>query len=389
MRNEWQDKKLGDVCRLLNGRAYSKHELLEAGKYRVLRVGNFFTSNNWYYSNMELPEDKYCDTGDLLYAWSASFGPRIWTGEKVIFHYHIWKVQADPALVEKEFLFLWLLWDTDLIKKDQGAGTTMIHVAKGSMEDRKISLPSLPEQRRIVRLLNEAFAGLAVAKANSEKNLQNARAIFESELRSILMNKKWVWKLLGDLCTRVEYGSAAKSKRVGRVPVLRMGNIQGGRFDWSNLVYSVDEAEIKKYNLNMNDVLFNRTNSPALVGKSAIYKGEAEAIFAGYLIRIHLKEDMLNADYLNYFLNSEFAMDHGKSVAISSVNQANISGEKLKRYPIPVPALSDQRAIAKRLELIASDVQRLEGIYEQKLTALDNLKKSLLHQAFTGQLTAA
>ena len=88
MNNGWQVKKLGDVCRLINGRAYSKPELLSDGKYRLLRVGNFFTNNHWYYSDMELEEDKYCDTGDLLYAWSASFGPRIWTGGKVIYHYH-------------------------------------------------------------------------------------------------------------------------------------------------------------------------------------------------------------------------------------------------------------------------------------------------------------
>src|SRR4029079_18777461 len=92
MKKGWQTKKLSEVCELVNGRAYSKPELQAAGKYRVLRVGNFFTNDHWYHSDLELEDNKYCDTGDLLYAWSASFGPRIWSGGKVIYHYHIWKV---------------------------------------------------------------------------------------------------------------------------------------------------------------------------------------------------------------------------------------------------------------------------------------------------------
>lgn len=83
-------KKLGEVVKFLNGRAYKKNELLDEGKYPVLRVGNFFTSEKWYYSDLELDEDKYCENGDLLYAWAASLGPMIWSGEKVIFHYHIY-----------------------------------------------------------------------------------------------------------------------------------------------------------------------------------------------------------------------------------------------------------------------------------------------------------
>lgn len=150
----WEDKELGEICTLLNGRAYKKTELLNKGKYRVLRVGNFFTNNHWYYSDLELPDDKYCDNGDLLYAWSASFGPKIWNGEKVIFHYHIWKVVPNLNLISKEFLFILLEWDKEKIKEAQGTGTTMMHVSKGSMEKRKVPLPPLSEQQHLVRELN-------------------------------------------------------------------------------------------------------------------------------------------------------------------------------------------------------------------------------------------
>jgi type I restriction enzyme S subunit len=237
---------------------------------------------------------------------------------------------------------------------------------------------SLPEQHRIVRILDEAFEAIATAKANAEKNLRNAREVAESHLNTVLRSKKWKRETLGDLCDDVEYGSSAKSKAKDGVPVLRMGNIQGGRLD--------NKAEIKKYLLKHNDVLFNRTNSPELVGKTAIYKSEMPAIFAGYLIRIHRKEDLLDGDYLTYFLNSQIAFDYGKTVVISSVNQANINGTKLKSYPIPAPSLSEQKNIVSELDTILAETQRLARLYERKLTALTALKQSLLHQAFTGEL---
>jgi type I restriction enzyme S subunit len=253
---------------------------------------------------------------------------------------------------------------------------------------RSIEIPIAPpsEQERIVSILDKAFEGIATAKANTEKNLQNARAIFESHLQFILRNKKWKWKTLGDLCDGVEYGSSAKSEKDGKIPVLRMGNIQDGKLDWKNLAYTSDKEEIAKYLLKHNDVLFNRTNSPELVGKTAIYKGEMPAIFAGYLIRIRRKEDFLDADFLNYFLNSQIAFDYGKSVVISSVNQANINGAKLKGYPIPAPSLAEQKVIVAQLDALSKETQLLIHVCERKLAALEALKKSLLHQAFTGEL---
>ena len=123
-----------------------------------------------------------------------------------------------------------------------------------------------------------------------------------------------------------------------------------------------------------------------LVGKTAIYKSEMPAIFAGYLIRIHRKDDLLDGDFLTYFLNSQIALDYGKTVVISSVNQANINGTKLKSYPIPTPSLTEQKTIVKKLDELAQETHRLETIYRQKITVLDDLKKSLLHQAFSGFL---
>jgi len=152
--DDWTGTTLGGVAVFFNGKAYKQDELLAAGKYRVLRVGNFFSNGSWYWSDLELDANKYCDNGDLLYAWSASFGPRIWTDEKVIYHYHIWKVEENPLLVEKKFLYYWLEDDVQRMKQDAGTGSIMMHITKGEIEARAIALPPLKEQKWIVEIVS-------------------------------------------------------------------------------------------------------------------------------------------------------------------------------------------------------------------------------------------
>lgn len=150
----WQTKKVSEVATLLNGRAYKKEELLAEGKYRVLRVGNFFTNDSWYYSNLELENDKYANKGDLLYAWSASFGPQIWDDEKIIYHYHIWKVVPNEKMIERDFLYHWFDFDKERILSQKN-GTTMVHITKGGLEKTDIQLPSLEQQQRISNFFNK------------------------------------------------------------------------------------------------------------------------------------------------------------------------------------------------------------------------------------------
>ena len=144
----WAWTRLGCIAHLINGRAYKQSELLQMGKYPVLRVGNLFTNSRWYYSDIELEEEKYAINGDLLYAWSASFGPHIWQGDKVIFHYHIWRVILS-TLMHKLFFYYLLMAETEVIKSN-AHGTSMIHVTKEGMEQLLIPIPPVKEQQAIV-----------------------------------------------------------------------------------------------------------------------------------------------------------------------------------------------------------------------------------------------
>jgi type I restriction enzyme S subunit len=197
--------------------------------------------------------------------------------------------------------------------------------------------------------------------------------------------ESWILSTIGKNANRFEYGSSKKSEKNGKVPVLRMGNIQNGVFDWSDLVYSNDDDEIKKYTLSKYDVLFNRTNSPELVGKTAIYKGERKAIFAGYLIRIQYK-DTLDPFYLNYFLNSPYAREYGNSVKTDGVNQSNINAKKLSNYPIPICSQEEQQQIVQEIESRLSLADHMEESIDESLLKAEALRQSILKRAFEGKL---
>ena len=181
---KWEKMTLGTAANFYNGRAYKQEELLDAGKYKVLRVGNFFTNNNWYHSNLELDETKYCEDGDLLYAWSASFGPRVWRGEKTIYHYHIWKV-VEHSGIDKQFLFIILEHETERMKAKTTNGLGIMHITKGAIEGWESFFPGLAEQRKIAdRLIN--LDGVIAAEARKLELLaEHKKALMQQIFPSI------------------------------------------------------------------------------------------------------------------------------------------------------------------------------------------------------------
>ena len=177
----WKVCKFNEICELLNGRAYSQEELLNSGKYRVLRVGNFFTQSNWYYSNMELEDNKYCYPDDLLFCWSASFGLYIWNDIKTIYHYHIWKIDfSKSSQLYREYIYLYLRQEVQKLSKE-GHGSVMAHLTKNGVENLDIISPS----SEVVEDFHNKILPFIEHKKILEKEIQRLDALRETYLSQL------------------------------------------------------------------------------------------------------------------------------------------------------------------------------------------------------------
>lgn len=388
--NGWELKKLGEECVVIMGQSPVGSSYNDTGEGVPLINGpvEFGGIDPFSYTvatKFTTKPTKMCKKGDLILCVRGSTTGRMnIAGQDACVGRGVAAIRSSK---NQDWINLIISYYRQKIFA-MGSGSTFPNVSATVLNNIIIPFPPLPEQKRIVSILDEAFEGIDQAIANTEKNIANARELVENYLTSVFTYKGEGWEqtTIGNLCKKVEYGSSSKSNVSGKIPVLRMGNIQSGKFDWNDLVYTDNDEEIYKYLLRYNDVLFNRTNSAELVGKTAIYKGEQPAIFAGYLIRLHRKEDLIDADFLNYYLNSSPAKEYGNITMSKSINQANINGTKLKQYPISVPKLSMQVEIVKRISMLQDETHSLLSTYQQKLNSLKELKQSILQKAFSGRL---
>ncbi|MCS2411585.1 restriction endonuclease subunit S [Phocaeicola vulgatus] len=200
-----------------------------------------------------------------------------------------------------------------------------------------------------------------------------------------LLPNGWEWCNLEDIVCALKYGTSEKSLSVGKIAVLRMGNITNvGTIDYSNLVYSSNNEDIKLYSLEKDDLLFNRTNSSEWVGKTAIYKKEQPAIYAGYLIRI--RPILIFSDYLNTVMNSSYYRNWCYNVKTDAVNQSNINAQKLSQLMIPIPPLKEQERIVVEVAKWISLINTIKNSKEDLQTTIKQAKSKILNLAIHGKL---
>ena len=388
MKQGWEMKRLDNVCTFINGKAYNKEELLNTGKYPVLRVGNFFTNNDWYYSDLELSEDKYCDNGDLLYAWSASFGPRIWSGEKVIYHYHIWKVIPDSKIITKEFLYHLLYWDVEKIKSDHGTGTTMMHVGKGSMDARVVPIPPILEQQRIVSILENAFAAIATAKANAEQNLKNAKELFESYLQGVFEKKgeDWEEKTLGEVIRKSETVDPTKKPDDAFIYLdVSSVNKETKEIENATVLLGKDAPSRARKLVKANDVIFATVRPTHSRVALITEEYDNQVCSTGYFV-LRAKE-FLNNNLVFYFLLT-YGFNKQMEKLQKGASYPAVTDSEVKGIYIPYPkSMKEQQTIVQKLDALSAETKKLEAIYKQKVVALEELKKSVLQKAFNGELS--
>ena len=389
---------LGDVAEYVNGRAFKPEEWEEDGK-PILRIQNLTNSTEVCHKTTRTYESKYfVQSGDLLFAWSASLGAYIWQGGDAWLNQHIFKVMPF-AFMEKKYLFYYLVHMIDELY-EKTHGSAMVHITRKTFQSMPIPVPPLAEQQRIVERIEGLFSKLDAARENAQSVLDGAatrKAAILHRAFSGDLTRQWrednglsdserKTVTVASVCHSLKYGTAKKSAKTGNVVVLRMGNLQGGEIDWSNLAYSNDEEDNEKYSLSPGDVLFNRTNSPELVGKTSIYRGEFPAIYAGYLIKLDYNRDIISGEYLNYMLNSPEAKEYCKAVKTDGVNQSNINAKRIGAFLIPLPSLQEQEETAKRLQSILRKELQASEAARQVLDNIDAMKRVILGRAFRGEL---
>lgn len=242
----------------------------------------------------------------------------------------------------------------------------------------------MEEQKRIAAILDQADA-LRRLRARALTRLNAlGQAIFHEMFGDIAQNSKgFPMGTVGDLAAETQYGTSEKAGEDGAFPVLRMNNLTyDGRMDLSSLKYmDLKAGDISKHTVVSGDMLFNRTNSPELVGKTAVYRGEKPVAFAGYLVRLRANADG-NTDYISAVLNSGYGKSTLRGMCKSIIGMANINAKELCKIRLPLPPRDLQDAFAARL----ADVELVRPSFDTAIAESNILFSSLQHRAFRGEL---
>ena len=381
MKQGWEIKKLGEVCEMYQPKTISTKVMVEDGVYPVFGANGIIGKYDKY--NHEEPQLLITCRGATCGSVNIS-EPKSWINGNAMV------VRPKDHSIDLKFLEYLFRGGIDLSITITGAAQPQI--TRQSLNPIEISYPkSLPEQQRIVSILDQAFAAIDKAKANAEQNLINAKELFESYLQGVFENKGdgWIERSLGDVCD-FENGDRGKNypnktHRVSSgIPFINAGHLNENQLDYSEMDYISEE----RFNLlgngkvKPNDILFCLRGS---LGKVANVGSLDKGAIASSLVILRVRKELDN-DFLLYFLNSDLTtkqiVDFGNGAA-----QPNLSAGSLKKFIIPFPkSLKDQQTIVRQLDALQAETQKLEAVYQKKLDDLEELKKSVLQKAFAGEL---
>lgn len=425
----WAVTTLGSIGRYLNGRAFKTSEWAKAGR-PIIRIQDLTGSNrnpNYFEGDIE---DRYVvRPGDFLISWSATLGAYIWDGPEAVLNQHIFKV--DSKINPKFHYHLVRDRIEELERNAHGSG--MVHVTKGIFENTPVIVPAdertqeqianliddvdskqkssvqhlLSARRAIDRFRQAVLAAACSGRLTADWREANpsVRSV-EAALARLAAGRKrrsppdesvdlpmrelpenYILGTIRASAVLIEYGTSQRSDvDIEGIPVLRMGNIQDGSLDLGNLKYCVVDRGIEKLMLQDGDLLFNRTNSPELVGKTAVFHQDTQMTFASYLIRVRFDADVAEPDFVSYWINSAWGKAWARHVKTDGVSQSNINGTKLGAMPLPLPPIDEQREIVRR----ASRMLQLSGDLLARLhlavRCVDRSSQAVLAKAFRGEL---
>ena len=393
---DWKCCKQKYEIQLINGRAYSDSEFEEDGKYRILRVGNLFSNPTWYTSSLELPPDKYCENGDLLYSWSMSYAPVIWSGEKVIYHYHIWKTKLSSNL-NKKFAYYYLSALTDALKAKIHE-TTMGFITMGVMNNSYIAFPCLKEQEIIVSFLDSKCSEIDAISADIQKEIE----ILEQYKRSVITEAvtkglnpdvemkdsgvPWIGKMPANwTCIKGKYILKYMQKPVktddGVITCFRDGEVTL-RSNRREDGFTMADKEIGYQGIDVGDLVVHGMDGFAGAIGISDSRGKASPV-------LNVLDSRQNKKYIMYYLRSMAYGDVFAALATGiRVRSCDLRWNKLSVLLYPVPPLEEQAEIVQYIEDTLNKVNGVISEKKQQLTVIDSYKKSLIYEYLTGKKEA-
>ncbi len=400
VKDGWLVKRLGDVCEIARGGSPRPIQAFltdsETG-INWIKISDATVSSKYIYSTVEkiipggIKRSRLVKDGDFILSNSMSFGrPYIMRTTGCI--HDGWLVISNyDKLINQDFLYNLLSSKFVYSQFEQlAAGSTVRNLNISLASKVILVIPPLPEQHRIVGILDEVFEAIAKAKANTQKNLNNVRELFDSYLNNIFLHTGagWVVKRLGDVCDfeNGDRGTNYPSRKFrvsNGIPFINAGHFVNSTINLDNMDY------ISKEHFNLlsngkickNDLLFCLRGS---LGKFASVEDINEGAIASSLVIVRPKDGVVSK-YISAYFNSLIC---SKMIALykNGAAQPNLAAASLKLFIIPVPPLPEQHRIVVKLDALSKETKRLEEIYQAKLKALDELKESILDKAFNGEL---
>jgi type I restriction enzyme, S subunit len=405
MKQGWEVKKLSEIGKIFNGNSINakvkkdRYTDLDEGLPYISTKDVSYASIIDYNNGIRIPSEEKVQfkiasaNTVLICAEGGSAGRKIgFTNQEVCFGNKLFALNTNK---NSEARFVYYYYYSSAFQKRFSTMITGIigGVSMNKFKNIEIPFPPLPDQKRIVAILDKAFATIAKAKTNAEQNLNNAKELFESYLQGVFEDKSegWEEKCLGEFATFRNGINFTKSSKGDEIEIVGVKNFQNNFWVPFDKIDPVTiDGELNAIDLlKEGDILAVRSNgNPNLIGRTLLARNVVGKIsHSGFTIRIRLKSKIIFPVFLCSYLKAsktrEELVESGNGVGIRSLNQGSLSSLK-----IPFPkSLKEQKDIVKKLDILSDETKKLETIYQQKIDDLEELKKSVLQKAFNGELT--
>ncbi len=395
MKEGWQIERLGDVLLIERGgspRPIKKYITNSSDGLNWIKISDATASDKYIYETKEkitkegLSKTRFVEEGDFILSNSMSFGrPYIMKTTGCIHDGWLVLKQKEYKYFETEFLY-YLLSSPFVFNQFDGlaAGSTVRNLNIRLVSSVKVPIPPLPEQHRIVSILDHCFAAINKAKANAEQNLKNAKELFESYLQGVFKSESWDKKTLKEITTILGDGLHGTPKYTsdGDYYFINGNNLNDGEIKFKENTKRVNIDEFNKYKKNLNDrtilVSINGT-----LGNIAFYNSE-KVVLGKSACYFNLK-DCVDKSFVKYVLSSTYFLQYAHREATGATIK-NVSLKTMREFKVPLPSIEQQQDIVQILDALQAKTQKLEAHYQNKISDLEELKKSILQKAFVGEL---